>query len=289
MENFLISDSFVNITQIWDVFILPIMSSTIVFLFLYFLVGKQCISNIYQKYKIIKIDNKYYRQKHVKIKKGQSNKEERVILLPLSEMSEKMMTVIRNPVVFVMILLLLVYTIYKIINLCSSLYPIRYGYNGEALLLYSTSKGTIAEIWTYFPEYTLDSLYRKISIMGEESTYAKYADYSAIYIFGSISKLCSVLCIINFFLQKPKISIFLKSIFLFLVCLFAVVFSFYLHFQKDIKVLEQKAYYVEEQLVLEDPLVPTDFDAFQLAIEKVENELRYVDKKVFYGSFFLSF
>ncbi len=64
MENFEISDSFVGITQIWEVFFLPIVSVAIVFLFIYFLMGKQYISNIYLKYKIIKIDNKYYRQKN---------------------------------------------------------------------------------------------------------------------------------------------------------------------------------------------------------------------------------
>lgn len=57
----------------------------------------------------------------------------------------------------------------------------------------------------------------------------------------------------------------------------------------DAKVLEQKAYYTEKQLVLDDPLVPTDFEVYQLAIEKVENELRYVDNQVFYGSFGLDF
>lgn len=284
-------DNFVNITQIWEVFFLPIVSTTIVFLFIYFLVGKQYIRNIYRKYKIIKIDNKYYRQKHIKIKKEHSNgnKDKRVILLPLSGMSEKMITAVRNPIVFVMILLLLVYTIYKIINLCSLLYPIRYSFIGGSMLLYSTPKEIVAEIWTYFPEYTLESLYQKISILGDESSYAKYADYSAIYMFGNIFKLCSVLCVINFFLHKPKIKIYLKTVFLFLVCLFAIVLSFYFEFQKNTKVLEQKAYYVEKQLVLDDPSVPTDFDAYQLAIEKVENELKYVNHEAFYDSFGFDF
>lgn len=253
--------------------------------------GKQYISNIYLKYKIIKIDNKYYRQKRIKIKREHSNgnKGERVILLPLSEMSEKMVTAVQNPIVFIIFFLFSVYAIYKLINLCSLLYPIRYSYMGASMLLYSTPKEIVAEIWTYFPEYTLESLYQKISILGEESSYAKYVDYSAIHMFGSIFKLCSVLCIINFFLNKPKLKIYFKTVFLLLFCFFAIVLSFYFQFQKDTKVLEQKAYYVEKQLVLDDPLVPTDFEAYQLAIKKVENELRYVDNKVFYGSFGLDF
>lgn len=291
MENFEISDSFVGITQIWEVFFLPIVSVAIVFLFIYFLMGKQYISNIYLKYKIIKIDNKYYRQKRIKIKREHSNgnKGERVILLPLSEMSEKMVTAVQNPIVFIIFFLFSVYAIYKLINLCSLLYPIRYSYMGASMLLYSSPKEIVAEIWTYFPEYTLESLYQKISILGEESSYAKYVDYSAIHMFGSIFKLCSVLCIINFFLNKPKLKIYFKTVFLLLFCFFAIVLSFYFQFQKDTKVLEQKAYYVEKQLVLDDPLVPTDFEAYQLAIKKVENELRYVDNKVFYGSFGLDF
>ncbi len=291
MENFEISDNLVGITQIWEVFFLPIVSVAIVFLFIYFLMGKQRINHIYTKYKILKLDNKYYRQKHIKIKIEHSNgnKRERVILLPLSEMSEKMVISIQNPIVFIIIFLLSVYAIYKLINLFSLLYPIKYCFVGASMLLYSTPKEIVAEIWTYFPEYTLESLYQKISILGDESSYAKYVDYSAIHMFGNIFKFCSVLCILNFFINKPKIIIYLRTLFLFLVCFFGVVLSFYFQFQKDAKVLEQKAYYTEKQLVLDDPLVPTDFEVYQLAIEKVENELRYVDNQVFYGSFGLDF
>ncbi len=291
MENFEISDSFVGITQIWDVFFFPIVSVAIVFLFTYFLMGKQFISNIYKKYKIIKIDNKYYRQKRIKIKREhlKGNNGERVILLPLSEMNEKMVTAVQNPVVFIIIFLLSVYAIYKLINLCSLLYPIRYGFIGASMLLYSTKKEVVAEIWTYFPEYTLESLYEKINILGNESSYAKYVDYSANHMFESVFKFCSILCVINFFINKPKIKIYLKTVFLFLVCFFAIVLSFYFQFQKEMEVLEQKAYYVESQLILDDPLVLTDSEAYQLAIEKVENELRYVDNQLFYGSFRFDF
>lgn len=291
MDNFEISDSFVSITRIWEVFFWPIVSAMIASLFIYLLVGRQYIKNIYRKYRIIKIDNKHYRQKYIKIKREHSsgNNGEQVILLPFSEMNEKIISVFQSPIVFAMILLLFIYTIYKIINLCSLLYPLKYSFSGGAMLLYSTPKETIAEIWTYFPEYTLESLYQKISIMGEESSYAKYVDYSAIHMFGSISKFCSVLCIINLFIHKPKIRMYFKTVGLFLVCLCVIVLSFYLQFQKDAKVLEQKAYYVENQLVLDEPSVPTDFKEYQLAIKKVENELGYVDKDVFNGLFCLEF
>ena len=165
------------------------------------------------------------------------------------------------------------------------MYPIKYGFNGESMLLYSTPKQTVAKIWTYFPEYTLASLYQKIDILGEECPYAKYADYNTIYVFGSIFKFCSVLCILSFFLQKPKIKIYLKTIFLLFVSLLAIMLSFYFQFQKHAKVLEQKAYYVEKELVLDDPSVATDFNTYQTAIRKVENELRYIDNKIFYNSF----
>lgn len=289
MENFEISDSLIGITNIWEFFFFPIVSATFVFIFIYFLMGKQYICKIYQKYKIIKIDNKYYRQKHIKIQKEYSNggKNERIILIPLSERSEKMITTIQNPIVFVVIILLSVYTIYKLINLCSNLYPVRYAFNGEAMLLYSTPKEIVAEIWSYFPEYSLASLYHKISILGEECSYAKYADYSAIHMFSSTLKFCSVLCILNFFLQKPRIKTYLKSVFLFLACLFAIVISFYFQFQENVKVLEQKAYYVEKQLVLDNPTVVTDFNTYQIAIEKVENELKYIENDIFYNSFII--
>lgn len=69
MDNFETFNIFSNITQIWGVFFLPIVSMVLVLTFTFFLLGKQYIRRIYQKYKIIKIDNEYYRQKHVKTKK----------------------------------------------------------------------------------------------------------------------------------------------------------------------------------------------------------------------------
>lgn len=91
MDNFEISDSFVSITRIWEVFFWPIVSAMIASLFIYLLVGRQYIKNIYRKYRIIKIDNKHYRQKYIKIKREHSsgNNGEQVILLPFSEMNEK--------------------------------------------------------------------------------------------------------------------------------------------------------------------------------------------------------
>ena len=288
MENFEISDSLIGITKIWEAFFLPIVSTVIIFLFIYFLMGKQYIHYIYRKYKIIKIDNKYYRQKHIKMKKKNlvnRRKDVGVIFIPLSERSEKIISASQNPIVFIIGVLLSVYAIYKLMNLCSILYPIKYAFSGGAMLLYSTPKEIIAEIWTYFPEYTLVSLYHKISILGEECSYAKYADYSAIHMFSSIAEFCSILCILSFFLHKPKIKNYLRTMFLFFTCLFVVILSFYFQFQKNAKVLEQKAYYVEEQLVLDAPLVSTDINAYRIAIEKVENELRYVDNSIFYDSF----
>lgn len=85
MENFEISDSLIEITKIWEAFFYPIVSTAVCFLFIYLLMGKQYIYSIYQKYKMIKIDNKYYRQKHIKIKKlSNGSKKVRVILVPLS-------------------------------------------------------------------------------------------------------------------------------------------------------------------------------------------------------------
>lgn len=53
-------DGVLNITQIWEVFFVPIVSMLIIIIFTYFLLGKQYISRIYKRYKVIRIDNKYY-------------------------------------------------------------------------------------------------------------------------------------------------------------------------------------------------------------------------------------
>ena len=289
MDNFETFNIFSNITQIWGVFFLPIVSMVLVLTFTFFLLGKQYIRRIYQKYKIIKIDNEYYRQKHVKTKKRlNKSKNTQVILIPLSEISEKMITMIHSPIVLIALALLLAYAMNKIIEACSALYPIWYSIIGSRMLLYSSSKEIIAEIWTYFPEYTLELLYQKISTLGEECSYVKYVDRSAINMLGNISKICSVLCLVNFFIHKPKVKIYLKTTVLLCICLFTTIISFYFQFQKDTKILEQKVYYVEKQLTLDKPTVLNNYEAFQLSVEKVENELRYVENNRFYGSFIVN-
>ena len=105
---------------------------------------------------------------------------------------------------------------------------------------------------------------------------------------GNISKICSVLCLVNFFIHKPKVKIYLKTTVLLCICLFTTVISFYFQFQKDTKILEQKVYYVEKQLTLDKPTVLNNYEAFQLSVEKVENELRYVENNRFYGSFIVN-
>lgn len=291
MQNFEISHSLTDITQIWEAFFYPVVSTVIVFAFLYVLMGREYLSKVYHDHKLIKVDDRYYRQKHIKIKKGNTrgNVAKKTIFVPVSGMEDKFVAIFQNPIFFIIGLLLLVYTVYKIINLCSSMYPLTYGFNGEALLLYSVSSESIAKVWVYFPDYSLELLYRKISTLGMECPYAKYADYSAIHMFCKLSEFCSVLCIVKLFLVKPKIKELFKTGLLFLFCLCMVIFSYFLQFQKDAKVLQQKTYYVREQVELDDPLISFDIDRYVLASQKVENELRYVKHKAFYGAFILDF
>lgn len=289
MQNFEISHSLTDIAQIWEAFFDPIVSTIVVFMFAYFLLGKEYINKVYHNHKLIKIDGKYYKQKHIRIDKDNSKSNKKVIVLPLSGMGEKFLAMLQNPIFFVIGMLLLVYTIYKIVNLFSSWYPITYSYSINDLVLYSVPKEKLAGIWMYFPDYSLELLYNKIDVWGNECSYAKYFDDSAVYMFCKLSEFCSVLCIVRLFFIKTKIKEFLKTLFLFLVCVGMVIFSFFLQFQSHVKVLEQKAYYVSEQLEEDDPLIVLDFDKYVLASEKVENELRHVENKVFYGAFSLEF
>lgn len=291
MQNFEISHSLTDITQIWEAFFYPVVSTIVVFAFSYFLMGKEYFNKIYRDYKFIKIDDRYYKQRHIKVSKNNKkcDNDKKTIYVPISGMEEKFVIVFQNPIFFIIGLLLLVYTVYKIINLCSSIYPLTYGFNGEALLLYSVFPESIAEVWTYFPDYSLELLYQKINTLGAECSYAKYADYGAIYMVCKLSEFCSLLCIVKLFLVKPKIKEIFKSGLCFLLCLCMVIFSHFLQFQKDVKVLQQKTYYVREQVELDDPLIIVDNDRYALALKKVENELQYVKHKVFYGAFILDF
>ena len=107
--------------------------------------------------------------------------------------------------------------------------------------------------------------------------------------FCKLSEFCSVLCTVKLFLVKPKVKDFFKTGFCILLCLCMVIFSHLLQFQKDTKVLQQKTYYVHEQVEVDDPLISVDSDRYALVFKKVENELRYVKHKAFYGAFILNF
>lgn len=266
-----------EIKQIWDIFFMPLMSTVSVFLFAYVLFGKECIHTMYEKYQFVKIDDVYYRKKYIKIKNDAEKAREKFLLLPIRCISQKAITAVQNPVVFITCLFLVVYIVYRVVEFCSTIYPIRYSFTGENLLLYSTPKFTIAQIWTFFPDYTLNELYEKINIWGSECSYAEYMDYSVIHLFVSIFEFNSVLCMINMFIHKPKFSVYVRSLFMLIFCIGTIYCCFYLQFQKDASVLEQKAYYVNQQLGLEDPLKSKNTEAFDYAMERVENELSYAN------------
>lgn len=49
--------------------------------------------------------------------------------------------------------------------------------------------------------------------------------------------------------------------------------------------MEQKTYYVRDKLVTDNSVAQTDTNKYQISYENIENELRYVDNKMFYGAF----
>ena len=110
-----------NITQIWKTFFFPIVSMIFIFLFLILLVGKSGIVKIYQKYKIIKVDDKYYHPKRIKIKKNFRNTDPHpVIFLPVSEIGQKTIIMIRKPAIIFTIVLVFAYAMYKLMMVCVS-------------------------------------------------------------------------------------------------------------------------------------------------------------------------
>lgn len=157
------------------------------------------------------------------------------------------------------------------------------------MLLYSTPKQVIAEIWAYYPEYTIENLYNKINTWGSESNFSRNADFSAAIIMGNISKFCSIICLVNLFIQKPKFQTYIKTGVMFFICLLVVIFSFYLSFMIHADELEQKAYYVVQQVEVDQSFTHIEQCDFDLAYEKVETELRSVEKDSLIDNFRISF
>lgn len=269
-----------NFRQIWDAFLMPVISSIVIFVFITILFGKNFLYELYRKYGFVKISNKYYKHKYIRV-----NKEKKVILLPISKEMENIIVKLQKPVIIIPLVLVISYILYQLIGIIDTLYPVSYFYTSPNNLLCSVPKYTIAEIWTYFPEYNIENLNTKINIWGEECSYAKYYDYSGILLIGSVCKFCSLLCIIKFFICRTHIKEYLRTSILLAMCLLGILLSYYLQFQKQSEVLEQRAYYVRSKLVMGNPAVETDYDNFQISYEKVENELRYIDDKIFYGAF----
>ena len=104
-----------NIESIWEIFATPLISIFIIAAFTYFLFGKQYFSGIFQKYKFIKVDGKYYKQKHFSGNKHvfYRNKKEYTLLVPVSKIEEKIINIIQKPVVSISILLLFVYSVFN--------------------------------------------------------------------------------------------------------------------------------------------------------------------------------
>ena len=195
-----------NFRQIWDAFLMPVISSIVIFVFITILYGKNFLYELYRKYGFVKISNKYYKHKYIRV-----NKEKKVILLPISKEMENIIVKLQKPVIIIPLVLVISYILYQLIGIIDTLYPVSYFYTSPNNLLYSVPKYTIAEIWTYFPEYNIENLNTKINIWGEECSYAKYYDYSGILLIGSVCKFCSLLCIIKFFICRTHIKEYLRT------------------------------------------------------------------------------
>lgn len=280
MRNFEVVQGLSDFTKIWDVFLVPIISSGIICLFTYFLFGKEFFCDIYRKYGLVKISNKYYKQKYIKV-----GKEKRIILLPVSKILENIIPYLQNPIVIVAFLLMASYILYQIISIVSSFYLLKYFYTSSKMLLYSVSKGTLAEVWTYFPGDSIENLNIRINALGEECSYQKYTDYTGILLVGDVCKFCLLLCVVKFWINRKNIKEHLKTAILLFMCLSGIILSFYLQFQKQCDVLEQKTYYVRDKLVTDNSVAQIDMNKYQISYENIENELRYVDNKMFYGAF----
>lgn len=300
-----------DIQSIWNNFFMPMVVAAAVLIMIFVLLGKDCIDGLYQRFKLIKADGKYYRQKHIrytiegptekepteeepteeetqkkklKKKKAKKKKLEKTILIPIKEYEEVIIReILKKPIIVFVFMMFIIYALYKASFALANVMPITYAYSDKNLLLSSVHEYTLANIWAHFPEDSLYQIYSRIIELGKDNYFMKNRNNNMMSIYletiSKVGMLLSVVFLLPFPLKREKK--YLRSLLVFLCSFLILVGTYAAHFESDKLAVEQAAYAVEENLNLEH----TD----EITYEDVKNKLYEVQKEKAYDSKFFSY
>ena len=140
------SDDLTNITQIWDVFFFPVLDSVLVYLFLCLLFGRENILRF---------------KEHLFPKPSKKGKH-RLKAYQLSP--DRLKTLTKKPLSLLIVSLIICFTFYRLISHLSILFPIKIWYKPPVILLHCIDERELADVWSQYPNLTIDLLIDKISL-----------------------------------------------------------------------------------------------------------------------------
>ncbi len=287
MDSMNIYDGISNIGKVWNILFMPVVLFLITITVIYWLRGKDVIKACMEKNKLLKVDGTYYKQRHILTKE---KKERKTILVPIKEYERLLLSwIAKNPLIVVLILIFIIYTLYKIATLLEIIIPTHSVYRQERMLLFSLDDYHISNIWAYYPNDSLDQIYDRIfKIAKDNADFNRYKDRSFEYGMRLVSKMVFSLATINLFIpSKKNIRRILKTMILLVGAFGLLVLSHYIDFKKSVDELQQTAYYALNELELENSEPIAEY-IIEERERKIAVRISDINNEMFYGAFDIS-
>ena len=191
-------------------------------------------------------------------------------------------TLLRSPAYQVIALFIIVYALHEIIFFFSNFYPIDYFYEGSVTFLNSVDEATIVEIWSYYPDYELETLFAKIINDGQNASYVQYNDTRLLVNLCAVVQICSMSTPIWIIISawKSNWKMLFRSIICLIVSLF-LLFGLYLaQFHNIQKIIKQSTYYVVSEMKFEGR---PDVFRMQIASDNLDSEKLWSHNETGFG------
>ena len=261
-----------DVRSFFDAFLEPFIVSCCVIWIVCFLIGKERINILFDRFKFEKYENKYYRKKCLK----KSRNEKKLVYLPISTVEELIVKdILKKPFILLILVLFVIYTVYRMSLFISTFNPLHWCYNTSSVMLVSVHKYVLAEIWTYFPDDSFEVLCDRIMELGEDCPYSREKNrvmlLSTICSTGLFASLLSGAIAL---FKHNKIKYIKKAVLVSIICILGIYLSSlnsYYEYQEEVR---QVCYYVNADLRLKNEKFNSN------NIDKYENELDNLKQSV---------
>lgn len=234
-----------NIDAIWRMFVFPFIYTGSFLILLWFVLGKNRICQL--------INIKFKREEY----EGQKYKLKNSIYIPISRYEKLICNILINHKIFILVAsLTFIYSYGKIIYFIGNIFPITYSYVSSSLIIKSINENTIAELWSYYPNFSFNQLCNKIIDVGQNSDYVKY-NMNHYFEFQSFFEFCIIFflfyCVYNLIKRKWRICI--KCMVIIIISSFLLYCTFFLAVDRQCTILQQECYYTLNQIELSNDYI----------------------------------